>query len=522
MKVSEAFLVNTKNFEPIIETLANYNSQDIVINSDLLETLSYSDPNDLLVIRILKDFQIIDNDGKPGVHFEEFQNPNTTKQALAKGLVTAYEGIFERNSSVHKNSPDKIKEIFEEYFKGQKTDLIIKYISGTFEKIASYVGISTIDAVLNNDLSEDKTKSETADKSALEETEKLAEATIAENHTANGEEISENNIDDFLVDFEITDSADSSPTSEDESESEDHSSTKDEDSSIQEFIKGFEEADDKENNIKNNTSSEDEVWGLNTNGSKKHIENNGRKSENDIVANSDIAPIDLKMPMFLATQSATNMNNTTNEQKFVQKALIRKSDLLHKMKRWEDLVPTLETIISRYDNQENIEFEKAVEQAIIRRAIALLKLGRTEQALPALNSVIDRFRDSENKEFYEQASRAMLYKVSILEKKDPLNDQLMPLYNAIIDRLESTSEILVNEKLDEIHCKRFDLLIENNEDTSVILEASTKLINRFKENTKFRDYLQKAMMIRAEMLDQMNQDEAALDAYDEFLELFGN
>ena len=121
MKVSEAFLVNTKNFAPIIETLVNHDEDDIVVNSDLLERLSYSDPNDLLVIRILKDFSIIDNDGKPGKYFKEFKNPETTKIALAKGLVTAYEGIFDEHPDIHQLPPEKIKEVFENYFKDKKT-----------------------------------------------------------------------------------------------------------------------------------------------------------------------------------------------------------------------------------------------------------------------------------------------------------------------------------------------------------------------------------------------------------------
>lgn len=500
MKVSEAFLVNTKNFDPIIETLVKYDAQNIVINSTLLETLSYSDPNDLLVIRILKDFQIIDNNGKPDVYFEEFQNPKTTKRALAKGLISAYEGIFDQDSSIHKHSDEKVKELFDQHFKGQKTDLIIKYISGTFCKVVSYVGTSTIDAVLNNDSSAEEEQIQSSKKSVLKETKKVAQATFAENHATNGEEISDQNIDDLLADFDLTNASSNSTSSINESPTPGHNN----------------------DNHENASSSEDEIWGLDERPSPNKKLPDKQATDTPKAKNADVAPIDLEMPLSMATPSESTMEDITNEQKFVQKALIRKSDLLHKLKRWEELVPTLEIIINRYDNQQNMAFNEAIERAVIRRAVALLKLGRSEQALPALNAVIDRFKDSENADFYEQASRAMLYKISILEKKDPLNEQLMPLYNAVIDRMESSSELLVNEKIDEIHCKRFDLLIKNNEDKLTLLDASKKLIARFKDSSKFRDYLQKAMIIRAETLDEMNQDEEALKAYDEFLALFGN
>ena len=213
MKVSEAFLVNTKNFAPIIETLVNHDEDDIVVNSDLLERLSYSDPNDLLVIRILKDFSIIDNDGKPGKYFEEFKNPETTKTALAKGLVTAYEGIFDEHPDIHQLPPEKIKEVFENYFKDKKTDLIIKYISGTFQKIVSHVGVSTIDEVLYSGADKDKVTAEIAAVEASDSNNNNGNE-HKNNHTDSDnkdqqvqrEEISENNLDDFLSSFESSNS----------------------------------------------------------------------------------------------------------------------------------------------------------------------------------------------------------------------------------------------------------------------------------------------------------------------------
>ena len=236
---------------------------------------------------------------------------------------------------------------------------------------------------------------------------------------------------------------------------------------------------------------------------------------------ADIHPIDLDVPMSQATKSTNAMQNVTQKNEFVKKALLRKSDLLHKMKRWEELVPTLEEIIDRYDNEENIDFREAVERSVIRRAFTFLKLDRNEEALPALNTVISRFKDSDKDEFYKQASRAMLFKANILENNNASTDELLPLYNTIIERLDSNSELLMKEKLDDIHCRRFDLIVDDG-DNSTLLDASAELINRFKDSNKHQEYLQRAMILRAETLDEMGEDEAALEAYDEFLERFGN
>jgi hypothetical protein len=555
MKVSEAFLVNTKNFAPIIETLVNYDEDDIVVNSDLLERLSYSDPNDLLVIRILKDFSIIDNDGKPGKYFEEFKNPETTKTALAKGLVNAYEGIFDEHPNIHQRSPERIKEVFENYFKDKKTDLIIKYISGTFQKIVSHVGGAAIDEVLN----EETVTAEVAAVETSEESSNNNENEHTSNHTdseekdpqVKREEISDNNIDDFLSSFGSSDAEDQSfDISNNQSQSSPDNQSQEEDSSIQEFINNKEEETDmstetKEQNEQNAESEElsDTVEDVEGKDSTQIDDTDNLEAGDDFDFDkdeqsdqgseptssetnmenekADIHPIDLEVPMSQATKSTNTMQNVTKEQQFVKKALLRKSDLLHKMKRWEELVPTLEQIIDRYDDEENIDFKEAVERAVIRRAIALLKLDKNDEALPALNSVINRFANSNNDEFYEQASRAMLFKANILEQRDAPSDELLPLYNTIIDRLDSNSELLMKEKLDEIHCRRFDLILDKD-DTSLLLDTSAELINRFKDSNKHQEYLQKAMIVRAETLDDMGEDEAALEAYDAFLNRFGN
>ncbi|PAU95663.1 hypothetical protein CK503_00955 [Aliifodinibius salipaludis] len=553
MKVSEAFLVNTENFVPIIESLVHYDADDIVINSDLLEHLSYSDPNDLLVIRILKDFAIIDNNGEPGKYFEEFQNPETTKIALAKGLVTAYKGIFDQHPNIHQRSPEKIKEVFQEHFKDKKTDLIIKYILGTFQKIVSHIGVSTIDAVLNDEANKEKV---TAEVSASERNENSSSNNGRDQRTNSNEgqevkkeEISDNSIDDFLNGFETSSPKNrGSDTNNEQSEFTPNPEThQTDDPPIQEFVNSIEESTEEpietaeekekktkseelsgtldeieENNIEkteDQDENEDDAFDLGTNGQPEQESNSSESNKKQ--EPGDIDPIDLELPMSQATKPNNAMQNVTEEHQFVKKALLRKSDLLHKMKRWEELVPTLEEIINRYDNQEHTDLKNAIERAVIRRAIALLKLGKSEEALPALNSVIDRFKDSDNEEFYEQASRAMLFKIDILEKKNIPSDELLPLYNTIINRLDSNSQLLLEEKLDAIHCKRFDLIVDEN-NTSMLLDASSKLISRFKDSGKHQEYLQKAMIVRAEALDEMGEDEAALKAYDEFLKRFGN
>jgi tetratricopeptide (TPR) repeat protein len=478
MKVSEAFLVNTKNFESIIEALVAYQADNPVINSSLLEALGYSDPNDFLVVRLLKDFKVINSNGEPDVHYEKFHNSETTKQALAQGMVHAYEGLFEQHPTIHQEKPDQIKEAFEGIFEGKKTDLIIKYISGTFQKVVSYIGVSVIDTALKEKMAEPE-----LEKVAVETT-----FTESDNGFINGKDAQ-----DLLNDFDAKKQAKDS-FSEDETP----------DITVKEF---------KKEEIEEN---EDDPFDF--------INDLDPSSEQETTADEPIGidqdPFGLETSLSAVTQNSDQMNSDTltKEHDFIQKALFRKSDLLHKMQRWEDLLPALEEIIKRFDSEKHPDLKEAVSRSIIRRATTLVKLKRIDEALPALSTVISRFKDSDKQEFYDQASMAMLYKTQILEKQG--GTDLLPLYNAIISRLDSSSDLLMKEKLDQIHLKRFDLILETGKD-SEILDASTKLVQRFKNNSEHQDYLQIAMMKRAEVLDKLNRDEEALEAYDEFLALFG-
>jgi len=495
MKVSEAFLVNTKNFESIIGALVSYDSDELVIDSSLLEILGYADPNDLLVIRLLKDFNIITNDGEPGKYFDEFKNPKTTQRALARGVLDAYSQLFEMDPKIHQASIDKIKETFEEAFDGEKTDLIIKYISGTFQKVVTYVGAKTIDAVRK----ESETQAVT---SSMAETAKIGSNNHHEGKSNSNfvrESIGNKNIDDLVNDFDAKKSGDEIVKNKDNEP----------DFSIKEFE--MKEIEEEEIDIEN-----EDPFGLED---VSDDSEQGNTPNKDLKSNGNSDDLESLLPS-VNHEPIDKMENTiTTEGNFVQKALIRKSDLLHKLHRWDELLPTLEEIIKRYDNEEHSSLKDIVSRSIIRQAMTLLKLNRPTEALPILNNVISRFKDSTNKEFYDHASKAMLFKAQILEKEDSQN--LLPLYNMIVDRLDSSSEILVKEKLNHIYLKRYDLILQEGSQNE-ILEASTGLIERFKNNNEHREYLQKAMIKRAEILDELGHDEEALKAYDDFLENFGD
>lgn len=464
MRVSEAFLVNTQNFETIINALAAYDDPNPVVDTNLIEYLGYSDPNDLLVVRLLKDLKVIQQDGSPGIYFKEFQNTETTRLAIAKGLLTAYAQLFEDYPFIHKSQFQKVNDAFKELFGNKKTDLIIKYITGTFLCIVSYCGIATIDRALK-------------EKKQPLLTEVGVQTNGTYNHTKNKNgQIDAKVIDHFIADF----------TSEDEA--------------------NFSQPDEM-----NRRDEENDKMDLSLNANNKETE-----MENNETPFMDNNPLELHTNHTAGRSSSRAPKESHGKQEFIQKALIRKSVLLYKMKRWEALLPALDQIIDRYNKPGHENMEEVVSRSIIHRAITLLNLKRPDQALPALDAVIEHFRDSERKEFYDKASMAMLYKAEMVGNDEDVN--LLPLYNSIIQRLHSFPS--VRQKLDAIHLKRFDLImLYGTRDEA--LDASIKLIERFKDDNEQPEYLQKAMIKRAEILDSLNRDEQALQAYDDFLTMFG-
>jgi thioredoxin-like negative regulator of GroEL len=88
-----------------------------------------------------------------------------------------------------------------------------------------------------------------------------------------------------------------------------------------------------------------------------------------------------------------------------------------------------------------------------------------------------------------------------------------------MQRLSDNENEQIKGKVDRIFNKRYELVLEQGTQDE-ILQASEELIDRFKNNTEYRNQLQKAMIKKAEILEETNRDEEALEAYDEFLAMF--
>jgi len=486
MGITESFLVNADKLNSIIDTLIENGEVPDKITDEKLKSIGFDNPADLLVIHIFKELKILEEDGTPTELFEKLIQEDTSSAAIAEGIIHGYKDLIVRYPDIYKMKPEDIQEKIDAYFKGEKTELVVKYMSNTFKKLVSYAGYDNFEDACARILDEEYFDNEESGSAGEEiaEVQRNGSETTQTVSKIKQEEKGEQSVDELLANSEQEEQEDTDSVSETATDTE------------------SQESDIAEEFTKNRMGSE----------STDKEKQAPPPSENKEPSNNEETKEDTTMQT-IDTMPSTN--------KKVQKAFIKKADLLYKLERYEELVPSLKNIIEHFDGAEEPVLKEAVEKSIIRRALILGKLGRNDELLPALNDVISRFEDSDKQEYYDQASMAMLNKANLLESKNK-TDQLLPLYEKIIHRLNDTTTPKIREKVNNVFLSRVTLLLEQDEDKEKALNAIDELIERFKNTEAEKDKLEEAMYKKAEIHEELGQDEEALQAYDEFIEMFGN
>jgi hypothetical protein len=549
MAVTESFLVNTNSFNAIIEALIELDEAPEEVTDELLVSLGFESPSDLLVVHMLKELKMVTMDGKPTDLYHQMINPETTDEAVATGIIHAYEDLFEKNRDFHKLQKEDIHKEMNEYFDGRKTDLIIKYMTNTFHKLVAFSGLNNVQKAVDTHFKDAPVKEEdpVEEQVSIEE-----EITLSENGSADSQE--------FEEDLSETDPKEESEfddiffTDEDDDENEEKASKKsinfDELPRVHQEEKGSKniddffvtESDEEENkeleNLAEETDSDISEKNIESEENSNQDESNEADSDDEFENIVEIEDIEegqesLEQELLEINMESTNGHNTNGAEtkenpmanltnipttEKVEKALIKKAELLYKLERFEDVLPAYNEVISFFDDSDKDHLKEAVAKAVINRVAVLNKLDREDDLLPALDEVIDRFEHSSTTEYYEQASMAMLQKSQLLEDESP--EVLLSLYNDIIDRLKNASSPKIKNQVDDIFISKVDILGENGSDNE-LLDAVDDLIERFEDSKLHTGQLEQAMYKKAEILENLNRDEEALEAYSEFLEKFG-
>ena len=503
MGISENFLVNTKSFDPIIEALISLSEQPDTISDTTLEKMGYDNPSDLLVLHVLRGLDIINQDKTPSDLYYKMVDPDQTKEAIAEGVINGYEDLFHQNYEVHQMLPGELQEELKEYFEGKKTDLIIKYIANTFHKLVSYAGIQNVEEARDRILGDEKEKEKEFSEveSEINQAGNNGGTTPDYKGAADQEEIRSRSIEEILFGDKRTESEEAdiekSQSEEPSSEAADSKS----DSEPEKDVESDLDIEIEDGDVIEIESDPEPV---------EEYEPEPSAVEHEMQEEQEVEDT--------SERYSLSKLNLSNEK--VQKAVVKKAALQYKLERYEEALQSAEEIIAYFDDADEEFLKTAVSNAVIRRVELVNKLGQDHKLLPSLNEVIRRFANSDKPDYYEQASKAMLQKAELLESSDYERQDLLPLYNRIIDRLEHEPDPYMQEKVNEIFIRRLQLL-NRADDKSELLKALDQSIERFEDSDRFRKYLEETMFRKAEVLESMNRQEEALEAYTQFLEEFG-
>ena len=510
MGISENFLVNTKSFDPIIEALISRSDQPETISDTTLEKMGYDNPSDLLVLHVLRGLDIINQDKTPSDLYFKMVDPKHTKEAIAEGVINGYGDLFQENYNIHKLLPGEIQKELKDYFDGKKTDLIVKYIANTFHKLVSYAGVQAVEEARDRMLGEQEKPEEAEETTGSEADSTLKERTNngktkPDYHAASEQkEISSRSVEEILFGDKPAGDGNEVIGNDNDDEAEETSIEQSEPKAASESDIEIEEDD----SIQEYESSRD----AETEAEDETPQTSEEQQDEEAAAES--------VPPALSGDEEISLSRINTSDERVQKAVVRMSELQYKLGRYEDALESTEEIIAYFDSANEKFLKQAVSEAVIRRMELVKKLKQDHKLLPALNEVIRRFSNSDRPEYYEQASKAMLEKAELLEAGDFDRQDLLPLYNQIISRLEDESDPDIQERVNDIFISRLKLL-NRADDKSELLKALEQSIHRFGDTPRFRKYLEETMFRKAEILEDMNRNEEALEAYTTFLEEFG-
>jgi len=600
MSITENFLVNTKNFESIIQELRSVDKIPGKLNNTFLERLGYSNPSDLLVLHLFKDLEMLEQDGTPTPLFKKFRNDSTTNIAMAEGITNAYAELFKSNAQVYKLQQDELKEEFKKFFGSNKSELILKYMANTFQTLVNYAGLKTMEEVAGerfddsndngssvNQVSEhqnngsDKTPATGADseeeiavvdandnirkeekgKAAIEDffpkkddedegeeeepkgsADDKSEPKSGTDSDTKSEADSESKSDsasgsksDLEIDLEkelqsggtADDIDDSEPETEAEAEEESElkrriESTKKEIEEQQKEKEKNREEDREKNEPGMNGSIVEHISKGADSASKLDSGDAGTEDEadpfgfDDDDSSDELEDLDLTEDLDLEEEPPQAKGN----KEYLDKAFVKKAELLYKLEKYEEALPAYKTIVDRYRDSDDSFLQEHVSKAIIRRASILGKLQRYDEALPAYDDVIDRFENSDKTEFYNYASEALIKKIEIMEMLE-LDEPLMPLYTKLVKRLGDSEDPRFASQVDKAFVKVAKMKLDSGEPEKA-LKAINGVIKRFANKDRENEFLEQAMYQKAELLEQLGRDEEALEAYESFLSKFGS
>lgn len=137
MALPTAYLVTTKNLEPILNSLLSAKAPDKLTGA-FLKTLGFTSSNDTLFIKLFREIGLIDSSGSPTDKYFKFLDQSESKKILAGCIEEGYSDLFALNKKANELSEADVKNKLKTLTQGQKEDTIISLMAKTFKALCDY------------------------------------------------------------------------------------------------------------------------------------------------------------------------------------------------------------------------------------------------------------------------------------------------------------------------------------------------------------------------------------------------
>lgn len=138
------YMVAASTARKILEKIKEATTPSKLTQNYLSTTLGFTGANDKAFISYAKSLLFIDSTGVPTERYKKFRNPNLSEQALAKGLVDAYQPLYERNERFFDLSKDKFNELVCEETGLDHDNITAKRITNTFFEVKKLADFSSV------------------------------------------------------------------------------------------------------------------------------------------------------------------------------------------------------------------------------------------------------------------------------------------------------------------------------------------------------------------------------------------
>ena len=365
MNLTTMYFTNTSNFEEIVETIRTADDLPDKIDSSFLEDLGYTDPADLLILRFFKIVDFINEDDSPSPLLDKFREPESSKEVFAQGVLDAYEKLFDKDPTIHKKTKEDIIQLLQASLDEKKSNIIIGYMANTFQILVEYVGEETITKVLEKDDSDDSDEDDIFD----------------------------------LPEIDTGDHDQYKPNGEQEDTTEEKSEPK----------IGVEVSEpDEPTNNNNDKEADSEVTSMSS--AVNGMETGTSKEVSEAISTS----LNLTMPPTPETKTSKEKIKTD----YINKAYIKKADLLYRLERLEEALPVLDEVYERFAESEEDQLKETASVALIKKMDTAERLELNDYLISIYSEVIDRLEGVENSDFVPFVDHAYVNITEILFEDD--------------------------------------------------------------------------------------------------------